>query len=296
MTVQSLRRSQLNNSVKYRGVAAGNSRLIVDYLVVAGGGGGGGHSGAAGGGAGGLRCTVDSTGGSGSLEQPLQLKTNESYIVSVGAGGFGRQQVSLGQAQNGTNGSDSNFHTVVSLGGGAGGSTYIQAKNGGSGGGSAGPAQWGLAIPGTGQSNQGFDGAGPSGGGGGGAGGVGSNSGNRDGGAGRSSSITGTSIARGGGGGGGSGSSANATAGGGVVNTSSQAQGGNGTAGTGGGGAGGNNNQAPGGYGGSGIVILRYPSAFTLNLGPGLVGTSTTVGANKVTSITAGLGTVSWSE
>jgi hypothetical protein len=46
--------------------------------------------------------------------------------------------------------------------------------------------------------------------------------------------------------------------------------------------------------GGSGIVILRYPSANTITIGAGLTGTTATVGANKVTSITAGTGNVSW--
>jgi hypothetical protein len=69
------------------------------------------------------------------------------------------------------------------------------------------------------------------------------------------------------------------TAGAGVVNT-----------GSGGGGAA----NATGGAGGSGIVILRYPSAFTITIGAGLTGSTSTVGANKVTSITAGSGNVSW--
>jgi hypothetical protein len=46
--------------------------------------------------------------------------------------------------------------------------------------------------------------------------------------------------------------------------------------------------------GGSGVVILRYPSAFTANVGAGLVSTTATVGANKVTTITAGTGEVRW--
>jgi hypothetical protein len=49
-----------------------------------------------------------------------------------------------------------------------------------------------------------------------------------------------------------------------------------------------------GGAGGSGVVILSYASSFTITLGVGLTGTTTTVGANKVTTITAGTGSVSW--
>jgi hypothetical protein len=41
-------------------------------------------------------------------------------------------------------------------------------------------------------------------------------------------------------------------------------------------------------------VILRYPAAYTITIGAGLTGTTTTVGDNKVTSITAGTGDVSW--
>jgi hypothetical protein len=49
-----------------------------------------------------------------------------------------------------------------------------------------------------------------------------------------------------------------------------------------------------GGSGGSGIVILSYPSARTITIGAGLTGSTATVGANKVTTITAGTGNVSW--
>jgi hypothetical protein len=41
-------------------------------------------------------------------------------------------------------------------------------------------------------------------------------------------------------------------------------------------------------------VILRYPSSWTITIGAGLTGTTSTVGANKVTNITAGTGNVSW--
>jgi hypothetical protein len=47
--------------------------------------------------------------------------------------------------------------------------------------------------------------------------------------------------------------------------------------------------------GGSGIVILRYPAAYTISLGAGLTGSTATVGTSKVTEITAGTGNVSWS-
>ena len=75
----------------------------------------------------------------------------------------------------------------------------------------------------------------------------------------------------------------------------------NGVAGTGntGGGGGGAGAQAggsqrTGGNGGSGVVILSYPSAQTITIGAGLTGSTATVGANKITTITAGTGNVSW--
>ena len=49
-----------------------------------------------------------------------------------------------------------------------------------------------------------------------------------------------------------------------------------------------------GGSGGSGVVILRYPSTYTITIGAGLTGSTTTVSTDKVTTITAGSGNVSW--
>jgi hypothetical protein len=46
--------------------------------------------------------------------------------------------------------------------------------------------------------------------------------------------------------------------------------------------------------GGSGLVILRYPASLTITIGAGLTGSTSTVGANKVTTITQGTGNVSW--
>jgi hypothetical protein len=48
------------------------------------------------------------------------------------------------------------------------------------------------------------------------------------------------------------------------------------------------------GAGGSGIVILRYPVSRLITIGPGLTGTTSIVGSNKVTVITAGTGNVSF--
>jgi hypothetical protein len=46
--------------------------------------------------------------------------------------------------------------------------------------------------------------------------------------------------------------------------------------------------------GGSGVVILRYPSSFTITIGAGLTGSTATLGVNRVTTFTAGTGTVIW--
>ena len=65
----------------------------------------------------------------------------------------------------------------------------------------------------------------------------------------------------------------------------------NATANTGGGGGGGGS----GGSGGSGVVILRYPDAYTIsNPGGGLTFTTATDGSDKVTTFTAGTGNVSF--
>jgi hypothetical protein len=50
-----------------------------------------------------------------------------------------------------------------------------------------------------------------------------------------------------------------------------------------------------GANGGSGVVILRYSSIFSIAIGAGLTGTTSTVGDDTVCTITAGTGTVSWS-
>jgi hypothetical protein len=71
-----------------------------------------------------------------------------------------------------------------------------------------------------------------------------------------------------------------------------------GTANTGGGGGGGLDGRgggSKGAAGGSGVVIVSYPSALSIGGGAGLTFTTTTVGANKVTTFTAGTGTISFS-
>ena len=53
---------------------------------------------------------------------------------------------------------------------------------------------------------------------------------------------------------------------------------------------------ATSGAGGSGIVILRYSNAYTIsNSGGGLTFTTATSGSDKITTFTAGTGTITWS-
>jgi hypothetical protein len=68
-----------------------------------------------------------------------------------------------------------------------------------------------------------------------------------------------------------------------------------GSANTGGGGGGGSrSNSGTTALGGSGIIYLRYPTNFTITVGAGLTGTTTTLGIYKITTLTAGTGNVSW--
>jgi hypothetical protein len=92
------------------------------------------------------------------------------------------------------------------------------------------------------------------------------------GGDGRASTITGSSVTR---------------ALGGEPNGNS----GNSPANSGNGGSGGMSGEFPGG---SGVIVLRYPSTLTITIGAGLTASTSTVGADKVTTITAGIGNVSW--
>jgi hypothetical protein len=41
-------------------------------------------------------------------------------------------------------------------------------------------------------------------------------------------------------------------------------------------------------------VVLRYNQSLTLNVGAGLTQTTTVIGTDKVTTFTAGTGTVNW--
>ena len=284
-------------------VAVVGSEFNVEYLVIAGGGGGGfvatsGGPGG-GGGAGGYRSSVsgESSGGGASAESDITVSSRTNYTVTVGAGG-----ASVSGDEQGNSGSNSEFSSIISIGGGGGGygdddlGNLASGLSGGSGGG--GGESSGSGVGGSGTAGQGFDGQTGSednnfSGGGGGAGEPGGADGNGRGGDGVESSITGTAIFRAGGGDGGTTSGAidsNVLGGGGASGENGLVN-----SGAGGGGGGGNYGQSSSGSGGSGIVILRYPSDYTITIGAGLTGSTATVGANKVTTITAGTGNISFS-
>jgi hypothetical protein len=229
-------------SSSFEGVATAS----VDYLIIAGGGGGGSRH-AGGGGAGGYL-----TG---------SLTISGSYSVVVGAGGNG--SIGLGR---GTNGNNSSVFSITAHGGGyGGGAGFDNGAVGGSGGGAIGVNG---ATGGASSGSQGFAGGNGTsfqGGGGGGASTIGGNgftlSGESYGGAGGSGSAWVDAVFRAGGGGGGAldGVGGPSTAGGGGGGATST--GGNGVANTGGGGGGAGafeSNTPNGGFGGSGVVIIRY--------------------------------------
>lgn len=253
---------------KDNGTFSPTSSVTVDYLVVAGGGGGGSIRGG-GGGAGGLKT--------GSTTLSVQ-----TYTITVGSGGLGGTGGT--SYTSGFNGNPSSIGSVITTeGGGGGGTNAVAGGIGGSGGGGGYGATFGTGT--AGQGNNGGSGGGTlnAGGGGGGAGAVGLNATSPNtsgkGGDGVITTLISTAIASanivgqvsngnvyfagGGGGGSYSGTGGSGGIGGGGTGGSSAI----GTAGTantgGGGGAGGHNgtlNTFNGAAGGSGIVILKYPS------------------------------------
>jgi hypothetical protein len=268
----------------------------VEYLIVAGGGGGG----LGGGGAGGVLYNAT-----------LSANIGTAYTVTIGAGGV----AAAGEATISYAGNNSVFATLTAIGGGAGGHLAGGwTGTGGSGGGR--PRDGGtsaLTNNTTGQGSPGGAAGGNSCGGAGGGGGAGMKgydsisdcgalrTGNISrGGDGVASSINGTSTYYAGGGGGAfeSTNGTNATGGLGGGGTGSLAVHANtgvtsATANTGGGGGGA---QGAAGTGGSGIIILKYPATFTASFSAGVT-TSTSGPANgyKVSTITAGTGTVTFS-
>jgi hypothetical protein len=311
--------NSLNTNLTISGLTI-SPALLVNYLVVAGGGAGGGTYLGPGGGAGGLRTSyTNSSSLNGHNETALTLELVTNYTVTVGAGGAGTFHTGGGENAAGNNGNDSIFSTITSTAGGGSGA-YQGNNNPGQQGGSGGGAAYnngtvGAAV--TSPVTQGYAGGGHGGastyhgGGGGGANGAGASTG--VGGAGLAVNILSSANAAtqsvgevsgsnvyyaGGGGGAGVGfGAAGGIGGGGDGNT---AQGVAGTPNTGGGGGGSERNNPSeqffyGGAGGSGVVILRYPNTRTVTIGSGLTGSTATEGSDKVTTFTAGTGTISFS-
>lgn len=227
-------------------------------VLVIGGGGAGGSDNAGGGGAGGF---VENTN--------FAVTPGAAVTVTVGTGGT--SQATKAKGGNGTN---SVFGSLTAVGGGGGGwHSDPTGNNGGSGGGAGGA---GTASGGTATSGQGNNGGAISGSvgygrtaGGGGAGAVGGNGtagAPGAGGAGKSSDITGSSVFYAGGGGGAgrdtvSGSAGGSGGGGRGAGANGPAAAGSANTGSGGGGGsynGDTGNLTPGGYGGTGTVIVRF--------------------------------------
>jgi hypothetical protein len=295
--------------IKFKDVA--DADFTATYLVAAGGAGGGIGQFAGGGGAGGL------------IQGSNTLSTSVGYEVTVGAGGAGDLNVD----GHGASGNNSVFFNQLSIGGGGGASTLTNfgTPNGGLSGGSGGGAcAWtsGSASGGSGTPGQGNAGGGVSnpdhiGGGGGGAGAAGQSATGRvagNGGVGILSAISGGALYYSGGGGGacyyqkagdgglgGGGGGGSQTSTDGISDTSRGAtpvsgdNAGSGGPNTGGGGGANSQSATNGGNGGSGVIIIRYPSQRTLNADVGHIFSTIVSGSEKITTFTAGTGTVTFS-
>lgn len=242
----------------------------VEYLIVAGGGSGGGDNGGAGGGGGVLTGTsLQLTSGTG-----LTFQVGKGAVRNTGGPG------SSGDNNPGTNGDNSRIGTLIAYGGGGGGcgdTGELNGLNGGTGGGGGSESGKGNGSGGTGTSGQGYAGGGGlyyAGGGGGGAGEAGTSptasNAPGNGGDGVQSSITGTATYYGGGGGGGTENNQTAVSGSALGGQGGGGQGGlgstpdDGTDHLGGGGGGAGYQSSPAGSypgkGGSGVVIVKFPS------------------------------------
>tara|TARA_R110000787_G_scaffold234720_1_gene341575 strand:- start:647 stop:2185 length:1539 start_codon:yes stop_codon:yes gene_type:complete len=280
-----------------------------DYLVIAGGGSGGSLGG---GGAGGYRNSYNSetSGGGSSSEAALTLIPSAVYTVTVGAGATNTNSQAGLQGGNSVI-SGSGITTITSIGGGfghgdspstgggnggsgGGAGAYALGPTGGGGGGGAGAI--GATVAGSGNAGgtatvgQGYDG---------GNGGDGITGNGGAGGSGLASSITGSSVTRAGGGGGAGivlggtgGQGAGGSGGGGIGgNNTPGGASGDGAVNTGGGGGAAGYTSAgafanPTGKGGSGIVILRVPTAKYTGTVTGSP-TVTTTGSDTVIQFTA---------
>lgn len=257
----------------------------VRVLVVAGGGGG--SAGTAGGG-----------GAGGVVEDPaLDLMTG-TYPVTVGAGGRG--SLTYVNVDNttalGENGEDSTFATITAQGGGHGANSYPGGgHNGGNGGSGGGGGRYNSDEGEPGLGSTGGDGCDAStithqnGGGGGGGGGASGDATTVNGADGVASDISGTSTYYGGGGGGagylndwGNGGLGGGGKGGATVSQQPPTAGEDGTGG--GGGAGWTYADSLGMAGGSGIVIVRYPTGTFVSATGGTV---TIDGSDTIHTFTA---------
>lgn len=251
-----------------------------DYLAIGGGGGGGVARDTIGGGGGG--------GGAGEFTTGSDTFAVGTHLITVGAGGDGGTDQT---AAAGDNGEDTIIAGVVTaVGGGGGGEAFLSnqgdglagASGGGGGANGSGGTSGGTATAG----NDGGDtpASAQAGGGGGGSSTAGDDSvsdvgGN--GGNGTASSITGTSItyAAGGGGGGGDAGGDGGTGGGGKGGFGSgtgHGEDGEVNTGSGGGGAGNQDETTKtGGDGGTGVVVLSYPTGTAHCIGGAISYTST---------------------
>ena len=268
--------------LKWTGVtSSGNlqfgSTTSVEYLIV-GGGGSGGVSNAGGGGAGGYLANGSAA---------LSLTGGNAYTVTVGAGGASVTGSSNGLVGGASIMSGTGITTLTADGGGYGGVGANAGGTGGSGGGGGYNNAAGGAASGNGTGSAGGSGTssapayGAGGGGGAGAvgqGGSGSYAGN--GGIGIQNDITGTNTWYAGGGGGAADNNTAACGNQGSNNGRDKGGGGKGSAadtGTsstyndatantgGGGGASFGSGTGASGDGGSGIVVVRFPTVLTIN-------------------------------
>jgi len=252
----------------------------VRYLVIAGGGGGGNYYYGGGGGAGGFRTsfgTGNENGGLTPVESYLQGAANINYTVTVGTAGNG-----------GSNSGQSSqlvlTSTITSAGGGGGGTQAVGIGGGSGGGGAIYPTNYAGGAANT-SPTQGFSGGaanntGPynAGAGGGGAGEIGKGGASTaalggKGGDGIESLITGTAVYYAGGGAGGFNRNYTSFTPQGGLGGGGDGAGGfvalAGTNGLGGGGGGGSHASYATGNGmpgGSGVVIIRYLAANSINI------------------------------
>lgn len=222
--------------------------------------------------------------------------------MSVGAGGAGG--LSQVNPYAGSPGGNTEFGGLTAIGGGRG--SLLEATPAGHGGSGGGAGRNGTSA-GLGTSGQGFNGGAHSGtlGSGGGAGGGGAkeagtaassaNLNGSKGGDGRACDFSGSSVTYAGGGGGSSSvpgtGGAGGAGGGGAGDGTASNPGTAGTANTGGGGGGGGTRtspEAPGGDGGSGIVIIRYRTDGSMGISPlSSGGTITRVGPYTIHTFTS---------